>query len=83
MRELRRGREKHDPIGDLTEREREVITRLAQGATSKHVARDLGLSPKTVENHRARILEKLGVANMAAAVGLAYQQGLISSGTRP
>jgi len=82
MTELRRDRDKHDPISELTDREKQVIALLAEGATSKHVARNLGLSPKTVENHRARILEKLGVANTAAAVGLAYQQGLIAAVAR-
>ncbi len=52
---------------------------LAAGLTSKEVARRLGLSAKTVENHRARILEKLGTANTAAAVGFAHQHGLLDS----
>ena len=50
---------------------------LAEGATSKELAGRLGLSVKTVENHRARILEKLGTANTAAAVGFAHQHGLL------
>ena len=60
----------------LSGREREVLGLLAAGLTSKEVARRLGLSPKTVENHRARVLEKLGAVNTAAAIGLAHQQGL-------
>ncbi|MDQ4100282.1 MAG: response regulator transcription factor, partial [Chloroflexota bacterium] len=47
----------------LSEREREVLQRLTEGATSKEIAVQLGLRPKTVENHRARILDKLGAAN--------------------
>lgn len=62
----------------LTERELQVLTMLAHGATSKEVAHDLELSVKTVENHRARILEKLGVANTAAAIGRAYELGLMA-----
>ena len=42
-------------------REREVVTQLAHGLTSKQIARELGLSPRTVEMHRARLLRKLGV----------------------
>ncbi len=45
----------------LSPREREIVTRLTQGLTSKEMARELGLSPRTVEMHRARLLMKLGV----------------------
>lgn len=61
----------------LSAREREVLGWLAEGATSKEIAARLGLRPKTVENHRARILDKLGVANTAAAVRAALTQGLV------
>jgi DNA-binding NarL/FixJ family response regulator len=54
-----------------------VLQLLADGATSKEIAAELGLRPKTVENHRARILDKLGVANSAAAVRTAVANGLI------
>jgi DNA-binding NarL/FixJ family response regulator len=62
----------------LSEREREVLQLLADGATSKEIAVVLGLKPKTVENHRARILDKLGVVNSAAAVRAAVAQGLVA-----
>jgi DNA-binding NarL/FixJ family response regulator len=65
----------------LSEREREVLNWLADGATSKEIAVALGLRPKTVENHRARILDKLGVANSAAAVRAALAQGLVGPPT--
>ncbi len=78
MTQFQRGRERERRAELLTERERQVLSLLAEGSTSKEVAQRLGLSTKTVENHRARILEKLGVANTAAAIGLAFQQGLIS-----
>jgi DNA-binding NarL/FixJ family response regulator len=61
----------------LTGREREVLAQVAAGATSKEVARRLGLSPKTIENHRGRILEKLGVATTGAAVIVALREGLL------
>jgi DNA-binding NarL/FixJ family response regulator len=61
----------------LTLREREILSLIAQGATSKDVARRLSMSAKTVENHRARILTKLGVANTPAAINLAVQQRLL------
>jgi two-component system, NarL family, response regulator NreC len=56
-----------------------VLGLLAAGATSKELAGRLGLSVKTVENHRAKILVKLQVANTAAAVGLAHQHGLLAA----
>ena len=61
----------------LSAREQEILRHLAEGATSKEIAVILGLAPKTVENHRARILDKLGVANSAAAVRTALAQGLL------
>jgi DNA-binding NarL/FixJ family response regulator len=65
------------PIEALSAREREILNFLAEGSTSKEIAVALGLAPKTVENHRARILDKLGVANSAAAVRAALTHGLL------
>lgn len=47
----------------LSPREREVVTRVAAGLTSKQIARELAISPRTVEMHRARVLRKLGVSS--------------------
>ena len=52
----------------LSDREREILRGLSEGATNKLLARDLGLSPRTVETYRTRILEKLGVASLPEAV---------------
>jgi DNA-binding NarL/FixJ family response regulator len=57
-------------IACLTDREREVLTLVAKGFAAKQVARQLGISHKTVEGHKTRIFSKLGVPNAAAAVGL-------------
>jgi DNA-binding NarL/FixJ family response regulator len=54
----------------LTHREREVLSLVARGLAGKQVARQLGISPKTVERHKTKIFSKLGVPNAAAAVGL-------------
>jgi DNA-binding NarL/FixJ family response regulator len=62
----------------LSQRECEVLQLLAEGATSKEIAVVLGLRPKTVENHRSRILDKLGVSNSAAAVRAALARGFIT-----
>ena len=61
----------------LTAREREVLRLLATGATTREIARRYGSQPKTVENHRCRLLAKLGVNNTASAISLGYQRGLI------
>jgi DNA-binding NarL/FixJ family response regulator len=58
-------------FGNLTDREREVLALVARGLAGKQVARQLGISPKTVEQHKSRIFSKLGVSNQTAAVSLA------------
>ena len=55
-----------DPAG-LTAREREVLERIAEGAGNARIARDLGLSVKTVQNYVSRILDKLQVADRTQA----------------
>jgi DNA-binding NarL/FixJ family response regulator len=70
-------------LDTLSEREREVLAYLAAGATSKEIALTLRLSPKTVENHRSRILEKLEVNSTAAAVRVAVAHGLIDAFAPP
>lgn len=50
---------------ELTPREKQVVMRLAQGRTSKEIARDLGLSPRTIDDYRARLLRKFEVRNIA------------------
>jgi two-component system response regulator FixJ len=49
----------------LTAREHEVLERIAQGLSNKEAGRELAISPRTVEVHRARIMEKLGARNAA------------------
>lgn len=66
--------EEEDP---LTPREREVVQMVAEGGTTKAIAAKLNLSVKTVESHRARILEKLHAHDTAAVVRYAIRRGLI------
>ena len=54
----------------LSPREREVVSYLSQGLSSKQIARMLNLSPRTVEMHRARLLQKLGVRSTAQLLAL-------------
>ena len=62
----------------LSAREVEVLRLVANGAPHGQVARELGLSPKTVKNHLSNIYAKLGVANRTQAVALAVRQGFVS-----
>ena len=55
-------------FGELTPREREVLSQIAGGASNKEAGRRLGISPRTVEVHRARIMDKLGAKNAADLV---------------
>lgn len=52
----------------LTRREKEVLKEITDGSSNKEVGRKLGISPRTVEVHRARIMEKLGARNAADLV---------------
>lgn len=58
------------PTERLSSREREVVAHLAQGLSSKEIARLLQLSPRTVEMHRGRLLRKLGVRSTAQLLAL-------------
>lgn len=61
---------------NLTPREEEILILLAQGETNVGIAKDLAISVKTVEAHRARIFEKLGARNAPQAVILSFQRGM-------
>jgi DNA-binding NarL/FixJ family response regulator len=63
----------------LTERERQVLTLIAEGLTGREIAEKLCLSEKTVNTHRANIMEKLGVHNRAELVKYAIREGLIQA----
>lgn len=60
----------------LTPREREVLEGLAQGLPNKTIAYDLGISPRTVEVHRANLMAKLDVRSLSDALRLAFAAGL-------
>jgi DNA-binding NarL/FixJ family response regulator len=67
---------KSDFIDRLTIREREILQLVAEGHSTKDIARDLHLSPKTVDAHRDHIMEKLGVRNVASLTKYAIREGL-------
>ncbi|MCT4654976.1 MAG: PAS and helix-turn-helix domain-containing protein [Cohaesibacter sp.] len=51
------------PVTNMTQRERQVATLMTEGKTSKEIARDLGISPRTVDVHRARLMDKFNARN--------------------
>ena len=63
----------------ITAREREVLVRIAHGHSNKAIARELGLSPKTVEKHRSNLMRKLQLHNAAAITMYAIRNGLSGS----
>jgi DNA-binding NarL/FixJ family response regulator len=63
-------------LGNLSSRERQVLQLLAEGHGVAAIATTLSLSPKTVETYRARMMEKLGIHDIAGLVRFAIQQGI-------
>lgn len=63
-------------VGRLTRREREVMAMVVTGKANKVVAHELGISEKTVETHRARVMEKLAVGSLAELVRLETLHGV-------
>ena len=59
----------------LTARERDVLNQIAAGLSNKQAGRELGISPRTIEVHRARIMEKLGAKNAADLVRIVLSEG--------
>jgi DNA-binding NarL/FixJ family response regulator len=62
----------------LTHREREILKLIAEGYKNKEIGDDLCISVKTVEKHRANIMEKLGLHNVQALTTFAIEKGLVS-----
>ena len=75
-RKLVRAEEAAVRLQVLTLREREVLEGLAKGFPNKTIAYDLGISPRTVEIHRANLMTKLGVASLSEALRIAFSAGL-------
>jgi two-component system response regulator FixJ len=66
-------------IATLTARERDVLLRLVEGRPNKVIAHELGISPRTVEIHRANVMEKLGCRSLAEVVRNALTAGVTLS----
>ncbi|WP_313952238.1 response regulator transcription factor [Accumulibacter sp.] len=63
----------------LTPRQLEILRRIAGGCGAKEIAFDLGISAKTVESHRAQIMERLGIHEVAGLTRYAIRTGLVSA----
>jgi NarL family two-component system response regulator LiaR len=70
--------EPSEPGVELTDREREVLTFLAQGMSNKEIGKQLHRSPFTVRHHVSQLIKKLGAANRAEVAAIAVERGLIS-----
>ncbi len=69
-------------LAALTDREREVLTLVAEGLSNDEIAARLFLSPLTSKTHVSRIMTKLGARDRAQLVVIAYESGLVTPGTR-
>jgi DNA-binding NarL/FixJ family response regulator len=67
------------PLEVLTTRQREILQMIAEGRTTKEVAFALSISAKTVETHRAQIMERLQIHDVPGLVRFAIRTGLISA----
>jgi DNA-binding NarL/FixJ family response regulator len=73
------GPARRDPLQSVTSRERQVLTRIAAGRSNKEVARELNLSAKTVEKHRANLMRKLSLHNAADITRFALMHHMVAS----
>ncbi len=69
-------------IAQLTPRECDVLRGIASGQTNKAIAAALGISPRTVETHRERLMRKLGVGTVAGLTALALETGMLAAPER-
>jgi DNA-binding NarL/FixJ family response regulator len=68
-----------DPLAVLTGRQREILQLIAEGSSTKDIARKLNLSVKTVETHRAQLMERLDIHEVAGLVRFAIRHGLVNT----
>jgi RNA polymerase sigma factor (sigma-70 family) len=73
LREARERERRQSAVEQLTAREREVLVGIADGRTNKEIATRLGISPRTVESHRERLMKKLGIRTVAGLTKLVLE----------
>ena len=66
------------PLSKLSTREREILQLVVEGKSSADIGRTLFISPKTVETYRSRLMQKLGISDLAGLIRFAMQHGIIS-----
>ena len=64
---------------ELTARERQILHLIAEGLSNLEIAERLSISPKTVDNHRTRMMAKLGVHSVVQLLAFALKEGLLDS----
>jgi two-component system response regulator NreC len=81
LKSFRGGGDGHaeDPLQKLSSREREVLSRTAEGFTSSEIGEQLQISPKTVDTYRQRLMEKLGMHHRSELVHFALRRGLLTT----
>jgi RNA polymerase sigma factor (sigma-70 family) len=77
LRASRDAGETSQQLPSLTQREREILSLLADGLGNKQIAAQLGISPSTVKTHLEVVFDKLAVSTRAEAVAMAVRQGLL------
>ncbi|MBP9060665.1 MAG: response regulator transcription factor, partial [Rhodoferax sp.] len=75
---IHRLREQDQPVSPLTQRQREVLTLVAEGLSTKEIARRLDISIKTVDTHRSQLMKQLEIHEITGLVRYAMRAGLIS-----
>jgi DNA-binding NarL/FixJ family response regulator len=73
------GRGRADPYEQLTTRERQVLQLITEGKTSREVAKELDLAVKTVDTHRAHLMQKLNIHDQTSLVKFAIRRGIVSA----
>ncbi len=68
-----------DPIEQLTARQREILQLIAEGHSSKRIAQMLGAGVKTIETHRANLMDRLDIHDVAGLVRFAIRHGIVSA----
>ncbi|HEY3097973.1 MAG TPA: response regulator transcription factor [Methylomirabilota bacterium] len=76
-----RGGSRRNQLERLTSRQREVLQLIAEGYTTKAIAARLALSVKTIETHRAQLMERLDIRDVAGLVRFALRSGLVANET--
>ena len=76
--EIQKALEGQPALGDLTERQREILEALTRGLGNQEIAALLGIRPETVRDHLSEIFEKIGASNRTEAVSIAFKRHLLS-----